>query len=172
MKITLLLLSTTLASIALADDPNYPPPSYYQSSNVVGVQSIGFYTDGPGYVIYPLPISCDCTSTTWEWDGKRWSKVIDLFSITNPGQYATGYEIGVNAQGVPTQCSVLVLVNQSAYTAAVYPPGALFDQGVGTKWSAGWAFQGIPINEHDQWEQYCDGAGPEEINAKLDVEPC
>jgi hypothetical protein len=69
MKKTILLLST-LASIALAADPNCPPPSYYQSSNVMGIQSVGFYTQGSGYVIEPLVISCDCVSTTWEWSGK------------------------------------------------------------------------------------------------------
>ena len=171
MKKTMLLLPT-LASIALAQ--GNPPDSYYQSSNVVGIQSIGFYTEGPGYVIYPLGISCDCVSTTWEWDGKRWNKVVDPFSITDPGQFADGYEIGVNSAGVPVLCSVEVLVNQSAYAAAVTPPpfGVLFDQGVGTKWSAQWAWNGIPFNMHDEWDQYCDGAGPEEINAKLDTAPC
>ena len=175
MKKTMLLLAT-LTSIALAADPNYPPPSYYQSSNVQGIQGNAFYTQGPGYVIEPLSgISCDCLNVTWEWDGKTWLKSPENFSISDPGQYADGYEIGVDPiSGLPKLCSVQVLVQEKTYTAAIIPPplGVLFDQGIGSKWAADWAFQNIPFHRADQWEQYCDGAGPEEINPNLDAAPC
>lgn len=159
MKKTVLLLSTlgALASIASADIPA-PPNSIYSMSQVMGVASAGFYTFGQDFVVEAFDISCTCLSTIWEWDGKRWSPVQDVF-IADAQPYVSTYIIGVNGA-----CQVAVLVDLNAYTTSTYTFGGVYDPGIGTKWDVSWPWLGVVEKRRDQWEQYCDGAGPEEIS--------